>query len=50
MTFHKQIFYTLSTLAHVVPLLSSKTAELLANDVIDILEKAHKNPHLTLND
>lgn len=38
-TVNEQLF---CSFAHVVPLLSSKTAQFLANDVIDTLQKAHE--------
>ncbi|TAF07043.1 MAG: hypothetical protein EAZ77_10970 [Nostocales cyanobacterium] len=46
MTFHEQLF---CSFAHVVPLLSNKTAGLLAQDVVDMLQKAHETDDLTLN-
>ncbi|MFM7406528.1 MAG: phthiocerol/phthiodiolone dimycocerosyl transferase family protein [Cuspidothrix sp.] len=46
MTFHEQLF---CSFAHVVPLLSSKTAELLAQDVVNTLQKASEADDLSLS-
>jgi hypothetical protein len=44
-TFHEQMYFTF---VHVVPVLSSKTAEFLADFVMDTIQKACKTEFLTI--